>query len=57
MYFIELNLKKEKFAFGWQGGKFEFLAQFEWELASRSDAFSDWHRFYIEVRTEFKKRF
>ena len=26
-----------------QGGKFEFLAQFEWELASRSDAFSDWH--------------
>ncbi len=26
-----------------QGGKFEFLAQFEWELASRSDAFPNWH--------------
>ena len=35
--------KKEKFAFGWQGGKFEFLAQFEWELASRSDAFPILH--------------
>jgi len=27
-----------------QGGKFEFLAEFEWALASRSDAFSDWLR-------------
>ena len=25
-----------------QGGKFEFLAEFEWELASRSDAFPNW---------------
>lgn len=24
-------------------GKFEFLAKFEWELASRSDAFPQWH--------------
>ena len=51
------NWNKEKFAFGWQGGKFEFLAEFEWALACRRQAFSNWLGFYELVRTEFKKRF
>jgi len=40
-----------------QGGKFEFLAEFEWALASRSDAFPNWLGFYASARIEFKKRF
>jgi hypothetical protein len=40
-----------------QGGKFEFLAEFEWALACRRQAYATWLRFYAEVRIEFKKRF
>lgn len=36
-----------------QGRKFEFLAEFEWALASRSDTFSNWLAYADSFRMFF----